>query len=111
MPGSFLEFLGVLEILKKKYRPEELPFHAIVPSLPGYAYSSGPPLDKDFSTADAAHIIDKLMVGLGFEDGYIAQGGDVGSFLCRVLGVTSKSCKAVHCEYLCNNPVTNLTPV
>lgn len=57
---------------------------------------------------DASYIIDKLMVGLGFGDGYIAQGGDVGSFICRVLGATSESCKAVHCKSSHNDQLKNL---
>ena len=36
------------------------------------------------------------MVGLGFGAGYVAQGGDIGSFVSRVLGVTAEACKAVH---------------
>ncbi|USW53907.1 Putative epoxide hydrolase, alpha/Beta hydrolase [Septoria linicola] len=95
-PGSFLEFLAVLDLLRTKYKPEDLPFHVIVPSLPGYGYSSGPPLDKDWTTEKMAAVLDKLMVGLGFGNGYIAQGGDIGSFISRVLGVTSDACKAVH---------------
>lgn len=82
----------------KKYTPENLPFHVIVPSLPGYGYSSGPSLEKNFTTEGIAAVIDKLMIGLGFGDGYISQGGDIGSFVSRVLGVNSKTCKAVHCK-------------
>lgn len=95
-PGSFLEFLGALDVLRKKYTPDTLPFHVIVPSLPGYGYSSGPPLDRDFTTEEMAAVLDKLMVGLGFGDGYISQGGDVGSFVTRILAVSSPSCKAAH---------------
>jgi hypothetical protein len=95
-PGSFLEFLGALDVLKSRYTPDNLPFHVIVPSLPGYGYSSGPPLDQNFDTEGMARVLDKLMVGLGFGNGYISQGGDIGSFISRVLGVTSQSCKAVH---------------
>jgi len=68
-PGSFLEFLGVLEQLQKDYSEDDLPFSIIVPSLPGYGYSNGPPLDSNFMVEDAAAVLDKLMVGLGFEDG------------------------------------------
>ena len=45
---------------------------------------------------DQAGILDLLMAGLGFSDGYIAQGGDIGSFIARILGATSEHCKAVH---------------
>lgn len=95
-PGSFLEFLGTLEELSSKYDENSLPFHVIVPSLPGYCYSNGPPLDRDFTVEDIAKVLDKLMIGLGFGDGYVAQGGDIGSFVTRVLAVTSPVCKAAH---------------
>lgn len=90
--GSFLEFLEVIDILRKRYSPEELPYHIIVPSLPGYTVSSGPPLTKDFNLEAVARIMNKLMVGLGFGAGYIAQGGDVGSFLCRILNAYHDEC-------------------
>ena len=53
-------------------------------------------LDKNFDTEGMSRVLDKLMIGLGFGDGYIAQGGDIGSFISRILGVTSSACKAVH---------------
>jgi microsomal epoxide hydrolase len=93
MTGSFLEFLGLLDVFRNKYSPRNLPFHLIVPSLPGYGYSSGPPLDKNWSFADAARVINKLMVGLSFGSGYVSQGGDIGSFLSRVLGAQYDECK------------------
>ena len=97
-PGSFLEFLGSLEELTAKYDEHTLPFHVVVPNLPGYAYSSGPPHDKNFTLTDAAMVCDKLMRGLGFDDGYVSQGGDLGSLVSRILGVTSDACKAVHLD-------------
>lgn len=99
-PGSPLEFLGALSVLIEKYTPDTLPFHIVVPSLPGYAYSSGPPTDQNFDTEGIARVMDKLMVGLGFGKGYITQGGDIGSFVSRVLAVTSESCLAAHCEFI-----------
>ncbi|KAJ5124278.1 uncharacterized protein N7515_008103 [Penicillium bovifimosum] len=95
-PGSFLEFLPMLQKFKDEYTPETLPYHLIVPSLPGYAFSSGPPLDRDFGTGDIARVVDQLMKGLGFGSGYIAQGGDIGSRIARHLGADHESCKAVH---------------
>lgn len=98
-PGSFLEFLGVCDVFKEKYSEDDLPVHIIVPSLPGYGYSSGPPLDRDYTVSDMARIIDQLMTGLGFGDGYVSQGGDIGSFVSRVLGGQYDTCKAVHREF------------
>lgn len=96
-PGSFLEFLGILKVVKKQYSAQELPYHIVVPSLPGYTLSSGPPLDKDFTTEDIARITDKLMTGLGLA-GYIGQGGDVGSYTCRPLALYP-NCKAIHVNF------------
>lgn len=103
-PGSILEFLDLLDVLKSKYPdPASLPYHVIVPSLPGYGYSSGPPLDRDWAVEDMAAILNKLMVGLGFGDGYVAQGGDIGSFTSRELAASHVACKAIHLNF-CSMP-------
>lgn len=94
--GSFMEFLPILKLCGDKYSPETLPYHVIVPSLPGYTLSTGPPLDGDFELSDVARIINRLMVNLGFGNGYIAQGGDIGSMVCQVLGAMYKECRAIH---------------
>lgn len=85
----------MLELFQQQYTPETLPYHLIVPSLPGYAFSSGPPLDKNFSTEDISRILDNLMRDLGFESGYVAQGGDIGSRIARHLGVDYECCKGM----------------
>lgn len=90
--GSFLEFLGVLNALQQKYTPDELPYHVIVPSLPGYAFSEPPPLDRDWKLRDSARLLNKLMLGLGF-DGYVVQGGDIGSYTARIIASTYDACK------------------
>ncbi|UCK58043.1 hypothetical protein AFCA_000910 [Aspergillus flavus] len=98
-PGSFLEFLPLLQLFRDEFTPSTLPYHLIVPSLPGYGFSSGPPVDRNYTTHDAARVIDKLMKDLGFESGYIAQGGDIGSRVSRFLAVDHDSCKAVHLNF------------
>ncbi|MCJ1235221.1 hypothetical protein MMC14_003188 [Varicellaria rhodocarpa] len=98
-PGSFLEFLPILSLMKQEFSPDTLPYHLIVPSLPGYAFSSTPPLDKDFNTGDIARVMNSLMTELGFGNGYVAQGGDIGSYVGRVLGTEYQACKAVHINF------------
>ncbi|KAL2356293.1 Alpha/Beta hydrolase protein [Cryomyces antarcticus] len=100
-PGNFLEFLDVLSTFRKKYTPQGLPYHLIVPSLPGYAFSSTPPLHKDWTISDSARLMHKLMVGLGFESGYAVQGGDIGSYTARSLAAKFDSCKVNFCIMLC----------
>lgn len=82
-PGSFLEFLPLLHMLQAAHvsDPASLPYHIVVPSLPGYGFTAVG-TSKNLQTPDAARILHKLMLKLGFgASGYIAQGGDVGSGL------------------------------
>jgi microsomal epoxide hydrolase len=92
-PGSFIEFLPMLDMFRSKYTAETLPYHLVVPSLPGYTFSSAPPIDRDFQLQDMARIVNKLMVDLGFGSGYIAQGGDIGSKVSRVIAAEHEECK------------------
>ena len=98
-PGSFLEFLPFLNEAKGKYSPKELPYHYIVPSLPGYTFSSGPSVKQRWNNEDMAYVMNELMLGLGFGNGYIAHGGDIGSFLSRILAVRYPACKAIHLNF------------
>ena len=83
----------MLSVFKKKYSTQDLPYHLIVPSLPGYAFSSSPPTDKDYFLEDAARLLQKVMHGLGFGGGYVVQGGDIGSYISRILAATDDSVK------------------
>ena len=102
-PGSPLEFLDMLDLARTQYKPDQLPYTFIVPSLPGYGFSAGPSLTEESNCESMAYAIDKLMVGLGFGKGYVAQGGDIGSFVARILAARYEACKAVH---LCATPLT-----
>lgn len=106
-PGSFLEFLPMMNLIKKKYSAADLPYHIIAPSLPGYAFSSGPPTDKDFNGIDMPRITNKLMHALGFGSGYITQGGDLGSMVARQSAVRFPECKAFHLNMNIMTPPKN----
>lgn len=66
-----------------------------MPSLPGYAFSSKPPLDRDFQIQDIAGLMNSMMKGLGFGR-YVVQGGDIGSKVARVLVAEFEDCVAAH---------------
>ncbi|KAI3395900.1 hypothetical protein diail_685 [Diaporthe ilicicola] len=96
-PGSFLEFLPILTKVQETYAadPASLPYHLIVPSLPGYIFTEAGPT-QDVDTDKAADALHQLMLALGFGPGshgglggggYVAQGGDVGAGLARSLAV------------------------
>ncbi|KAL3463727.1 Alpha/Beta hydrolase protein [Aspergillus heterothallicus] len=103
-PGSFLEFLSMLELLVEKYTPETLPYHVIVPSLPDYGLSGGASENIEMTIDRAARLMNQLMLDLGFGNGYVAQGGDLGSMLARTMAVEYDACKAFHVNMLVLNP-------
>ncbi|GAB1208679.1 hypothetical protein APSETT445_007430 [Aspergillus pseudonomiae] len=92
-PGSFLDFTELLDLVRQKYSSEDCPFHLIVPSLPGYAYSAGSPMSRHADMVAVARTIDALLTGIGLDNGYIAQGGGVGAYVARLLGSSSPSCE------------------
>ncbi|SCO92624.1 uncharacterized protein FRV6_16752 [Fusarium oxysporum] len=98
-PGSFLEFIPILELLQKKYDPSLLPYHVIVPSLPGYTLSSGPSQTEAWNSKDAARVINKAVTSLGFTR-YAVQGGDDGSLIAATLAATYDSVAAIHLNLL-----------
>ncbi|CAI7645485.1 unnamed protein product, partial [Penicillium pancosmium] len=95
-PGSFLEYIATIEAIKSQY-PGEL--NIIVPSLPGFLFSTGPPLDRDFGIEDVAFIMNDLMAKLGFgaeHGGYLAHGSDIESLVARALALNFEGCLSIH---------------
>jgi pimeloyl-ACP methyl ester carboxylesterase len=99
-PGSLMEFLPMLEILAGRYTPETLPYYVIVPSLPDYGLSGGASENVEMTLDRAARIMNQLMLDLGFASGYVAQGGDLGSMLARIMAVQYEACKAFHGTFI-----------
>jgi pimeloyl-ACP methyl ester carboxylesterase len=67
-PGSFVEFLPMLELLANDVS-------VVVPSIPGYGYS---PATPDLTPPLMADAIATLMKGLGYERWFV-HGGDIGA--------------------------------
>jgi len=82
-PGSFVEFLDVIEPLTNPSDPADA-FHVVVPSLPGYGFSDRPSA-PGWGVPRIAVAWDELMRRLGY-DRYGAQGGDWGSIITDTLG-------------------------
>jgi pimeloyl-ACP methyl ester carboxylesterase len=94
--GSFIEFLDIIPYLTDPPTGTQA-FHVVIPSLPGYTFSS-PPLTSTWVMDDTARLFDKLMIGLGYH-AYVAQGGDWGSVTARCLGALhSEHCKGELCR-------------
>ncbi|QLL10137.1 alpha/beta fold hydrolase [Mycobacterium vicinigordonae] len=76
-PGSIVEFLDTLPLLRKR-------FHIVAVSMPGYGFS-GPTRERGVDVARIAAVVDDVMAQLGYER-YVAQGGDWGALITRHLG-------------------------
>jgi pimeloyl-ACP methyl ester carboxylesterase len=101
-PGSIVEFLDIIEKLahpEKFGGKEEDAFDVVVPSLPGFGFSSKPL--RPMGPRKMAKILDQLMTkSLGYQN-YLAQGGDWGATICNWLAYDhSKACKAIHINCL-----------
>jgi len=101
-PGSIIEFLDIIEKLahpEKFGGKEEDAFDVIVPSLPGFGFSSKP--TRPMGPRKMADVLDELMIkNLGYKN-YLAQGGDWGATICNWLAYDhSKNCKAIHINCL-----------
>jgi microsomal epoxide hydrolase len=94
-PGSFIEFLPLCELIRSQYAPQDQPYHIIVPSLPGYTLGAELPKDRSWTLEDSSRVLNSLMKELGF-DKYIAQGGDVGSYLARIMAQKYEACVGIH---------------
>ncbi|WET83011.1 epoxide hydrolase [Amycolatopsis sp. QT-25] len=95
-PGSFLEFLDVIEPLSRN-------FHLVVPSIPGYGFS-GPTHERGWDVTRIARAWAELMHRLGYER-YGAQGGDFGSGISIALGSAAPGrVVGVHVNYLPTRP-------
>jgi len=101
-PGSVIEFL---DIIPKLAHPEKFGgkiedgFDVIVPSLPGFGFST--PIKKALGPRKIGKILNKFMVkNLGYKN-YVVQGGDWGATIAAWIGFDSaKYCKGIHINCL-----------
>jgi pimeloyl-ACP methyl ester carboxylesterase len=87
-PSSVYEFIDVIEPLtdpRAHGLDPALAFDLVIPSIPGYGFSS-PLAAPGWDSARIAKAWDALMQGLGYAR-YGAQGGDGGALITRELGI------------------------
>jgi pimeloyl-ACP methyl ester carboxylesterase len=100
-PGSIIEFIKVIEPLTQPEKfggAVEDALTVVIPSLPGYGFSSKPA--HPIGPRLIARLFDRLMTEqLGYTN-YIAQGGDWGSSVSSWLGIDGVGCSAVHLNFV-----------
>jgi pimeloyl-ACP methyl ester carboxylesterase len=83
--AEFLDVIGPLSDPRSHGLDPATAFHLVIPSLPGFAFSS-PLAGPGWDVARTAAAWDALMKRLGYAR-YGAQGGDVGALVTRELGI------------------------
>jgi pimeloyl-ACP methyl ester carboxylesterase len=87
-PGSFVEMIKIIPLLTDPaaHGANSVDaFDVVIPSLPGYGYSTGP-ISAGMSVFRIADLWVELMRTLGY-DRFAAQGGDIGAGVSTVLGL------------------------
>ncbi|RSN18199.1 epoxide hydrolase [Streptomyces sp. WAC 05977] len=98
-PGSFVEFLGIVEPLTQG----DPAFHLVIPTIPGFGFS-GPTGQEGWDVPRVARAWAELMRRLGY-DRYVAQGGDWGSVISLQVGLADPEHVAgVHLNMLVTFP-------
>ncbi|KZT60735.1 alpha/beta-hydrolase [Calocera cornea HHB12733] len=100
-PSTFAEFLPLLPSLTHPPAGEQA-FHVVLPSVPGFGFSSAPP--RGWKVGDTARVLDMVMTGvLGYER-YASHGGDWGFIISSALAVNHlQHCLSIHLN-LCAVP-------
>ena len=105
-PGSFLEFLPVIDPLMQKCNTSAgtpVAFDIVVPSLPGFAFSSAPP--ATWTVDDTARVFNTLMTDVLGYSKYATHGTDWGSFVAYSLYDNfNASVRAAHFTFLPFSP-------
>ncbi|MBO7743015.1 epoxide hydrolase [Paenibacillus sp. MWE-103] len=87
-PGSFIEMLKIIGPLTDPTAyggKAEDAFDVVIPSIPGYGFSSKP-TTTGWDPDRIARAWDVLMKRLGYDE-YVAQGGDWGAIITDLMGV------------------------
>ncbi|EJD35290.1 alpha/beta-hydrolase [Auricularia subglabra TFB-10046 SS5] len=98
-PGSSHDFHKVVEPLTNPSNPTAPSFHVVVPSIPGYAFSTWPHRPS-FTIVDISNLYHRLMAEtLGYNN-YAVQGGDWGSLIARIMVSSPKIAPHVRIAHL-----------
>lgn len=82
-PSSIMEFYKIIPLLISPRREYDFVFEVIVPSLPGFGFSSTPTV-SGLSCIHMSVILKNLMLRLGHYQFYV-QDGDWGIFISRIM--------------------------
>jgi pimeloyl-ACP methyl ester carboxylesterase len=98
-PGSFLEMVPLIDLLTQPQPHANTTFDIIIPSLPGFGFSSAPP--KGWNNQDTARIFNTLMTQVLGYDRYAVHGTDWGSEVgFNMYAGFNATARALHLNFL-----------
>ncbi|KZW02821.1 alpha/beta-hydrolase [Exidia glandulosa HHB12029] len=100
-PGSFYEFYSVIDALTNPPNASDPAFHVIIPSVPGFLFSSTPQ-KNGWTVKDTGRLLDTLVTEVLGYASYAIQGGDWGSIIATLMSDYPR-CKAVNLN-MCTVP-------
>ncbi|RAO65188.1 uncharacterized protein BHQ10_001200 [Talaromyces amestolkiae] len=107
-PGSFLEFVPVINELTQNATTatgQNVSFHVVVASLPGFAFSSSPPVN--WTVADTARVFNTLLTKVLHYDTYATFGTDWGAGIAYSLySQFNNTVRALSLDFLPFQPYT-----
>jgi pimeloyl-ACP methyl ester carboxylesterase len=82
-PGSFADFINVIEPLTNPGNENEVSFHVVIPSIPGFGFST-PVKEKGWNMFRIAAAFSTLMEQLGYAK-FAVHGGDMGAGITSIM--------------------------
>jgi pimeloyl-ACP methyl ester carboxylesterase len=82
-PGSFADFINVIEPLTNPGNENEASFHVVIPSIPGFGFST-PVKEKGWNMFRIAAAFSTLMEQLGYTR-FAVHGGDMGAGITSIM--------------------------
>jgi epoxide hydrolase len=94
-PGSFADFIKVIEPLTNPETEDQMAFDLVIPSIPGFGFSV-PVKDKGWNMIRMATAFTTLMRELGYEQ-FALHGGDMGAGIVGIMsGVAAYNLIGTH---------------
>ena len=94
-PGSFADFIKLIEPLTNPQTEDQIAFDLVIPSIPGFGFST-PVKDKGWNMIRIATAFATLMKELGYEK-FAVHGGDMGAGIVGIMsGVAAYNLIGTH---------------
>lgn len=94
-PGSFIDFINIIEPLTAPVSDDQIAFDLVIPSIPGFGFSV-PVKERGWNMIRIANAFKELMRKLGY-DKFAVHGGDMGAGITGIIsGIAASDLIGTH---------------